>query len=88
MVCTQAGYMPDGCNYGFENCDTYYLQEGIKFAKGAYLYTDDNLYYVLNEESLSVEETPTHTEGVKEYSNGLKLAYIGPICKYELVMEK
>lgn len=88
MVCTRSGYMPSSSNYGFVNLDTYYAQENIKFAKGAYLYTDDNLYYVLNDEKLSVEEIPTHTSGVKEYKNGLKLAYIGPIAKYKLVMEK
>lgn len=88
MVCTKAGYMPSSSNYGFVNLDTYYAQENIKFAKGSYLYTDDNLYYVLNDEKLSVEEIPTHTEGIKEYKNGLKLAYIGPIAKYKLVIEK
>lgn len=87
MVCTKAGYMPDGCNHYFNDCDTA-AEIGVQVAKGAYIYSDTSLYYVLNEEKATINEIPTHKNGIKEYDGGLKVAYIGELAQYELIYEK
>ncbi len=87
MICTKAGYMPSGSNYYFVNQDTA-AEIGAQVAKGAYIYSDTSLYYVLNDEKVTIKEIPTHKNGVKEYDGGLKVAYIGELAQYKLVMEK
>ncbi len=90
LICTQDGYLPGTCEYGFANQCThinYILNtNNNNIGKGAYIHTDDNLYYVVSETS-KIFEIPTHEEGIKTYTHegySVDLVYIGKIGKFEL----
>ena len=87
LVCTQDGYMPGTCEYGFRYQSTHIshvLSGGLTLQDHAYVYTDDNLYYT--EAGGKLKETPTHTEGSVTYGD-VELMYIGKIAKVKVVAE-
>lgn len=98
LVCTEDGYLPGACQYGFRTQVThinYFLNADangnyIKAQDGAYICTDENLYLTLK--GGTITEIPTHTKGTKTYAgrdaNGIELIYIGKLGKFELVGTK
>ena len=81
MICTQDGYVPDCGKYYFTESDNYFEPER-EVKKGVFVYTDDNLYRVMEDGKLGTE-MPTHEKGIE--SNGTaKLAYVCKLAKYEL----
>ena len=81
--CIEDGFIPSVGNWGLENQETYYnVIKGKRIQKGAYIYTDDNLYYCLNEGTLG-DVVPTHIEGI--VTNGdVQLLYITNMGKVEI----
>lgn len=87
LVCTEDGYLPGCCEYGFRQQAThisYVLEKGLTLQDHAYVYTDDNLYYT--EAGGKLTEEPTHTSGTEKYGD-TELIYIGKIAKAKLVTE-
>ena len=85
LVCTEDGYMPGTCEYGFRYNAThisYVLNNSLTLQDHAYVYTDDNLYYT--EAGGKLTEAPTHTEGSATYGD-VELIYIGKIAKVKVV---
>ena len=81
MICTQDGYVPDCGKYYFTDSDNYFEAER-EVGEGTYVYTDDNLYRIVESGKLG-KEMPDHTSGIE--SNGTaKLAYVCKLAKYEL----
>lgn len=87
LVCTEDGYLPGCCEYGFRYQGThisYVLDKGLTLQDHAYVYTDENLYY--SEAGGKLTETPTHTEGSAVYGD-VELVYIGKVAKVKVVTE-
>ena len=88
LVCTQDGYMPGACEYGFRYQATH-ISHALALTNGlqdhAYVYTDDNLYYT--EAGGKLTETPTHTEGTVTYGD-VTLTYVGKVAKVQVVGEE
>lgn len=87
LVCTEDGYLPGCCEYGFRYQGThisYVLDKGLTLQDHAYVYTDENLYY--SEKGGKLTETPTHTEGSAVYGD-VELVYIGKVAKVKVVTE-
>ena len=87
LVCTQDGYMPGACEYGFRYNAThisYVLDKDLTLQDHAYVYTDENLYYT--EKGGKLTKAPTHTEGTA-LDGETELIYIGKIAKVKVVTE-
>ncbi|MBQ5674052.1 MAG: hypothetical protein IIV45_03035, partial [Lachnospiraceae bacterium] len=88
LVCTQDGYMPGACEYGFRYQATH-ISHVLALTNGlqdhAYVYTDDNLYYT--EAGGKLTETPTHTDGTVTYGD-VTLTYVGKVAKVKVVGEE
>ena len=95
LECTEDGYLPGACQYGFRNQVThikYFIEPDakgnrVKVQDNAYICTDENLYLALAGGTIS--EIPTHKEGTKVYTNSdgttIELIYIGKLGKFKLV---
>ena len=95
LECTEDGYLPGACQYGFRNQVThikYFIEPDakgnrVKVQDNAYICTDENLYLALAGGTIS--EIPTHKEGTKVYTNSdgttIELIYIGKLGKVKLV---
>ena len=81
MICTQDGYVPDCGKYYFTDSDNYFEAER-EVGEGTYVYTDDNLYRIVQSGKLG-KEMPDHTSGI-ETNGTAKLAYVCKLAKYEL----
>lgn len=85
LVCTQDGYLPGTCEYGFRYQGThisYVLDKNLTLQDHAYVYTDDNLYYT--EKGGKLTKVPTHTSG-SMMDGETELVYIGKVAKVKLV---
>lgn len=95
LECTEDGYLPGACQYGFRNQVTHikYFTEPdakgkrVKAQDNAYICTDEDLYFTIAGGALDV--VPTHKEGAKVYTNSdgttIELIYIGKLGKFKLV---
>ena len=95
LECTEDGYLPGACQYGFRNQVTHikYFTEPdangnrVKAQDGAYICTDEDLYFTIAGGALDI--VPTHKEGTKVYTNSdgttIELIYIGKLGKFKLV---
>ena len=71
LICTEEGYLPGTCEYGFVKQNThisYIIENGFKPAN-AFISTDENLYYVPSTNTSKLFEVPTHEEGSKTYTH-------------------
>lgn len=94
LECTEDGYLPGACQYGFRNQVTHikYFTEPdangnrVKAQDGAYICTDEDLYFTIAGGALDI--VPTHKEGTKVYTNSdgttIELIYIGKLGKFKL----
>lgn len=88
LVCTEDGYLPGCCEYGFRYQGThisYVLDKELTLQDHAYVYTDDNIYYT--EKGGKLTKVPTHTSGTVA-DGETELTYIGKVAKVKLVIEK
>ena len=92
IICTEGGYHAGGCEYGFRDQCThisYILNNNLNCPDGAYINTDDDIYYTKLGGKLT--QIPTHKEGMVVYTdengNSIDLYYIGKVGKFELVIE-
>lgn len=95
LECTEDGYLPGACQYGFRNQVTHikYFTEPdangnrVKAQDNAYICTDEDLYFTIAGGALDI--VPTHKEGTKVYTNSdgttIELIYIGKLGKFKLV---
>lgn len=95
LECTEDGYLPGACQYGFRNQVTHikYFTEPdangnrVKAQDNAYICTDEDLYFTIAGGALDV--VPTYKEGTKVYTNSdgttIELIYIGKLGKFKLV---
>lgn len=95
LECTEDGYLPGACQYGFRNQVTHikYFTEPdangnrVKAQDNAYICTDEDLYFTIAGGALDI--VPTHKEGAKVYTNSdgttIELIYIGKLGKFKLV---
>ena len=95
LECTEDGYLPGACQYGFRNQVThikYFVEPDangnrVKAQEYAYICTDENLYLTLAGGTIS--EIPTHTKGTQTYAGTdgttIELIYIGKLGKFKLV---
>ena len=95
LECTEDGYLPGACQYGFRNQVThikYFIEPDangnrVKAQDNAYICTDEDLYLALAGGALDI--VPTHKEGTKVYTNSdgttIELIYIGKLGKFKLV---
>ena len=81
MYCTKEGVFPLNGEFLNANRDVYFTAN-IKLDKGAFIYTEDNLYYVRTEGTAG-EIKPTHTSGTVENGTA-QLQWIAPIARYEM----
>ena len=84
VVCTKSGYYPSASEYGLTGqcCHVSYLIDNGRILESyAYVWTDDYLYYSDNGGTL--QTIPTHNSGMMTV-NGVRLYYIGEICRAEL----
>ena len=87
LVCTEDGYLPGTCEYGFRYNGThisYVLDGDLTLQQYAYVYTDENLYYTPTGGKLT--QAPTHTEG-SVLDGETELIYIGKVAKVKVVAE-
>lgn len=87
LVCTEDGYLPGCCEYGFRYQGThisYVLDKDLTLQDHAYVYTDDNIYYT--EKGGKLTKAPTHTSG-SVMDGDTELVYIGKVAKVKLVTE-
>ena len=83
IKCSKAGFIPYTGNWGFANQETYFaVVKNSKVQQGAYIYTDDNLYYCINSGTLG-EVVPNHTEGTV-INGDVQLLYITNMGKAEV----
>ena len=83
VKCVESGFVPAIGNWGFTNQETYFnVVKNMKIQKGAYIYTDKNLYYCLNEGVLGIN-SPTHFDGI-EINGEVELLYITNLAKVEV----
>ena len=95
LECTEDGYLPGACQYGFRNQVThikYFIEPDangnrVKAQDNAYICTDEDLYFTIAGGALDI--VPTHKEGTKVYTNSdgttIELIYIGKLGKFKLV---
>lgn len=95
LECTEDGFLPGTCQYGFRTQVTHikYFTEPdangnrVKAQDGAYICTDEDLYFTIAGGALDI--VPTHKEGTKVYTNSdgttIELIYIGKLGKFKLV---
>lgn len=95
LVCVEDGYLFGGCEYGFRTQVThikYFIEpdangKRVKAQDGAYICTDEDLYFTIAGGALDI--VPTHKEGTKVYTNSdgttIELIYIGKLGKFKLV---
>ena len=95
LECTEDGYLPGACQYGFRTQVThikYFIEPDangnrVKAQDSAYICTDEDLYFTIAGGAL--DEVPTHKEGTKVYTNSdgttIELIYIGKLGKFKLV---
>ena len=95
LECTEDGYLPGTCQYGFRNQVThikYFIEPDangnrVKAQDYSYICTDENLYLALAGGTIS--EIPTHTKGTQTYAGTdgttIELIYIGKLGKFKLV---
>ena len=95
LECTEDGYLPGTCQYGFRTQVTHikYLTEPdtngnrVKAQDNAYICTDEDLYFTIAGGALDI--VPIHKEGIKVYTNSdgttIELIFIGKLGKFKLV---
>ena len=95
LECTEDGYLPGACQYGFRTQVThikYFIEPDangnrVKAQDNAYICTDEDLYFTIAGGALDI--VPTHKEGTKVYTNSdgttIELIYIGKLGKFKLV---
>ena len=88
MVCTKSGVIPSDGRWGFSTGFSGYYDYGTQYTKiqgvGAFIYTEDNLYYVTDVgEKGTLGDKPTHTTG-EEMCGECKLKYVAPIGRITL----
>ena len=87
LVCTEDGYLPGCCEYGFRYQGThisYVLDKDLTLQDHAYVYTDDHIYYT--EKGGKLTKEPTHTSG-SVMDGDTELVYIGKVAKVKVVTE-
>ena len=81
MYCTKEGVFPLNGEFLNANRDAYFTAS-MKLDKGAFIYTEDNLYYVRTEGTAG-KTKPTHTSGTVKNGTA-QLQWIAPIARYEM----
>ena len=91
LVCVEDGHLFGCCEFGFRSQCTHvkYLLNGIKAQDGAYICTDEDIYWT--EKGGNLTQVPIHKEGMATYTdengNSIDLYYIGKVGKFELRCE-
>ena len=81
MYCTKEGVFPLNGEFLNAEADAYFTAN-TKYSAGKFIYTEDNLYYVVTA-GTSGADTPTHTSGI--VTNGTaELMWVAPIARYEM----
>ena len=81
IYCTKEGVFPINGENQYCNADVYF-ETNTAYSAGTYIYTKDNLYYVVSKGTTG-EEAPTHTSGI--VTNGTaELMWVAPIARYEM----
>ena len=81
--CVKTGFIPSIGNWGFVNQETYFnIVKNTDIKQGAFVYTEDNLYYCINSGKLG-ETIPTHIEGT-DINGDVQLLYITNMGKVEV----
>ena len=79
----KTGFIPSIGNWGFVNQETYFnIVKNTDIGQGAFIYTEDNLYYCINSGKLS-EVIPTHIDGI-DINGDVQLLYITNMGKVEV----
>ena len=81
MYCTKEGVFPLNGEFLNAEADAYFTAN-TNYSAGKFIYTEDNLYYVVTA-GTSGADTPTHTSGI--VTNGTaELMWVAPIARYEM----
>ena len=81
MYCTKEGVLPLNGEFLNAEADSYFTANK-EYGAGTFIYTEDNLYYVVTKGTTG-DTVPTHVKGT-EKNGTAELMWVAPIARYEM----